>query len=67
MDDKQLYIFKRQKHGVGSFSVSEHSFICSEDDPWDVVVLQFAAFLDQCGYVGVYENISIALEDKQEW
>lgn len=62
MDNKQLYQFTRQQYGEGSFSKSEHTFICEEGAGWDTVLLQFATFLDECGYVGVYENVSLMLE-----
>ena len=63
MDDKQTYIFKRQKYGQGSYSTSEHTYICSEDSSWVPILLQFATFLDEAGYVGVYEAVLLALEE----
>lgn len=62
-ENKQTYTFKRVKYGVGSYSVSEHSYICGEDSSWVPIVMQFATFLDESGYVGVYEALSLLLEE----
>lgn len=63
MEDKQMYLFKRQRYGQGNYSINEHSFICSDESSWLPILLQFAAFLDESGYVGVYESVSTALGD----
>ena len=63
MEHKQLYNFKRQQYGEGSYSTSEHTFVCEDSAGWDAVLLQFATFLDECGYVGVYEKVSLMLEE----
>lgn len=62
-ENKQTYTFKRVKYGVGSYAVSEHSYICGEDSSWVPIVMQFATFLDESGYVGVYESLSAMLEE----
>lgn len=62
-ENKQAYTFKRVKYGVGSYSSSEHSYICGEDSSWVPIVMQFATFLDESGYVGVYESLSLLLEE----
>lgn len=63
-EDKQTYTFKREKYGAGSYSVSQHSYICGEDSSWVPIMLQFATFLDESGYVGVYESVSLLLEEE---
>ena len=63
MNEKQMYNFKRQKYGEGTYSTAEHTFICEEGARWDAILLQFATFLDECGYVGVYESVSLMLEE----
>jgi len=63
-EDKQTYTFKREKYGVGTYSVSQHSYICGEDSSWVPIMLQFATFLDESGYVGVYESVSLLLEEE---
>lgn len=64
MEDKQTYTFERVKHGPGTYSVSKHSYICGDDSSWVPILLQFASFLDESGYVGVYESISMMLEEE---
>ena len=60
---KQNYLFKKFSQTETSTSNNEHFFICGEDDPWDVVLRQFAMFLDQSGYIGVYEAVDVMLEE----
>ena len=62
MDNKHMYHFQRESFGHAHYSTSQHTYVCSEDSPWYPIVLQFATFLDECGYVGVYENLSRMLE-----
>ena len=47
-------------------SKAEHLYICEEDAQWDDVMRQFAAFLDSCGYVGVYERVDNMLDNMRE-
>ena len=61
--DKQYYHFKKSSSTENASSTSEHLYVCSEDSMWHDVMRQFAAFLDTCGYVGVYENVDLMLED----
>ena len=63
MEDKQYYHFKKSSSTNSTTSTSEHLYVCPEDAMWHDVMRQFAAFLDTCGYVGVYENVDIMLED----
>ena len=64
--DKQFYQFKKMSSTDTATSTSEHLYVCSEDARWDDVMRQFAAFLDSCGYVGVYEKVDNLLEDYWE-
>jgi hypothetical protein len=67
MEDKQVYLFR--KLGNPKLGVSTHnemSYICSEEARWDDVIRQFAAFLDSCGYVGVYERVDAILYEYWE-
>jgi len=61
--DKQYYHFKKEQTEANVETSSELFYVCSEDARWDDVMRQFAAFLDSCGYVGVYEKVDIMLED----
>ena len=63
MEEKQYYQFKKSSSTPNASSTSEHFYVCPEDAMWHDVMRQFAAFLDTCGYVGVYENVDIMLED----
>lgn len=65
MDDKQMFVFKRQRYGQGSYSTAEHAYVCGDDSSWTPILLQFASFLDEIGYVGVYETVSYALEEAE--
>ena len=47
----------------------EHSYMAHESTPWMPVMLQFAAFLEGCGYVGVYQRVSdmiMWMEEEQD-
>jgi len=63
MEDKQYYHFKKKCSRPSVETTSELFYVCSEDARWDDVMRQFAAFLDTCGYVGVYEKVDIMLEE----
>lgn len=66
MEDKQYYYFKKGTSSPKVTTSSEHFYLCDEDARWDDVMRQFAAFLDSCGYVGVYEKVDNLLEDYWE-
>jgi hypothetical protein len=67
MEDKQVYLFRKLGNPeLGVNTHNEMSYICSEDARWDDVVRQFAAFLDSCGYVGVYERVDSLLYEYWE-
>ena len=61
--EKQYYHFKKSSSQPSVATSSEHFYVCGEDAMWTDVMLQFAAFLDTCGYVGVYEKTNRMLED----
>lgn len=63
MGDKQYYHFKKSSSTPSVSTTSEHFYVCSEDARWNDIMLQFAAFLDSCGYVGVFEKVNLMLED----
>ena len=63
MEDKQYYHFKNKCSRPSVETNSELFYVCSEDARWDDIMRQFAAFLDSCGYVGVYEKVDIMLEE----
>ena len=42
-----------------------HEFEMNDATQWDNVMLQFAKFLDACGYVGVYDKV--CKRNEQEW
>ena len=41
----------------------EHSYMTHESSPWDPILLQFASFLEGCGYVGVYQRVQDMIYD----
>ena len=63
MEDKQYYHFKKKCSRPSVETASELFYVGSEETGWDDVMRQFAAFLDTCGYVGVYEKVDIMLEE----
>lgn len=47
----------------------EHSYMTRESTPWMPIMLQFAAFLEGCGYVGVYQRVNemiMWMEEEQD-
>lgn len=47
----------------------EHSYMARESTPWMPIMLQFAAFLEGCGYVGVYQRVQdmiMWMEEEQD-
>lgn len=64
MQNKHMYHFQRENYGQSHYSTTQHTYVCEEDSPWYPVILQFASFLDECGYVNVYEKMAIMLEDE---
>lgn len=67
MKDKQVYLFRKLGNPeLGVNTHNEMSYICSEDARWDDVMRQFAAFLDSCGYGGVYDRVDALLYEYWE-
>tara|TARA_R110000851_G_scaffold90285_2_gene197304 strand:- start:8349 stop:8549 length:201 start_codon:yes stop_codon:yes gene_type:complete len=64
MEHKQYYHFKKSTSEPNVTTSSEHFYVCGEDAVWDDVMRQFAAFLDSCGYVGVYEKVDKMLDEE---
>ena len=64
MDNKQYYHFKKGTSAPTVTTSSEHFYICDEAAMWGDIIRQFAMFLDECGYVGVYENVDTMLEER---
>jgi len=61
--DKQYYHFKKNCSRPSVETSSELFYVCGEDAQWTDVMLQFAAFMDSCGYVGVHEKVECLFED----
>lgn len=63
MENKQSFIFKRMLAGQGTYSTQEHMYVCDEDSQWVPIMMQFAAFLEGVGYVGVVERVESLMWD----
>ena len=61
--DKVLYTFTCTKVHNNSDKFVEHTYICSEDEKWDGVMLQFAEFLESVGFCGVVDNVEGMVDD----
>jgi len=53
-DVSQNFLFKRVTNEENRSTNHEHFYVCEEGAIWGDVLRQFAMFLDECGYVGVY-------------
>jgi len=60
--DKHYYHFRKTDTRTGVTMNSELFYVCEDDAMWHDVMRQFAAFLDTCGYVGVYEKVDLMLD-----
>lgn len=45
----------------------EHGYMTTEDSTWMPVILQFAAFLEGCGYVGVYQRVQNMIDFEDDY
>lgn len=63
MENKQSFIFKRILAGQGTYSTQEHMYVCDEESQWVPIMMQFAAFLEGAGYVGVVDRIETLVWD----
>jgi hypothetical protein len=63
-DVSQNFLFKRVTNEENRSTNHEHFYVCEEGAIWGDVLRQFAMFLDECGYVGVYENVDMMLEER---
>lgn len=61
MNDVKQYIFSEVEIENGVYRKNETTYICPTDSTWLPIMLQFAAFLEGCGYVGVVDRIEDAL------
>lgn len=59
-----FYTFKRESMNETASSKNEYTYACPEDATWNEVLLHFAMFLDTSGYVGVYENVMMMLDEE---
>ena len=61
MTEMDKYSFSKED-GLGRHTI-EHTYMCHEDSTWMPIMLQFAAFLEGCGYVGVYRRVEALVDD----
>lgn len=57
------YVFTKTSATDMASAYIENSYVSPEDEPWPVLMLHFATFLESCGYVGVYDKVEDALVD----
>lgn len=60
---KNVYTFMRSFTEDMTTGYTENTYVGPEGEPWPLVMLHFATFLESCGYVGVYERVEQAFED----
>ena len=68
-DPVVAFSFHRAMSEEGTSSSIEHSYMTHESSPWMPIMLQFAAFLEGCGYVGVYQRVQdmiMWMEEEQD-
>ena len=54
------YIFTKTSATENESSYIENSYVAPEGEPWPVIILHFATFLESCGYLGVYDRVEDA-------
>jgi hypothetical protein len=57
MNEIKQYVFTEIETDGGTYRKNETTYICPSDSPWMPIMLQFATFLEGCGYVGVVERM----------
>lgn len=62
----QHYIFKRLTNDNTSSTTVEHMCTFADEATWVSVMMNFAAFLDSCGYMGVYDRMEDFLKEIDE-
>lgn len=55
------FVFTEVEYGHGVYHKNETTYVCSADSTWMPIMLQFATFLEGCGYVGVYKTLEEVL------
>ena len=55
------FVFTEIEYGHGVNSKHETTYVTDADSTWMPILMQFAAFLEGCGYVGVYETLEESL------
>lgn len=70
-DPTSHYCFSRSVTDELGTQTVEHSYITKESTPWSPIMLQFAAFLEGCGYVGVYQRVNDMIDsfenEQDDW
>lgn len=61
--EQNFYRFSKQCIDGRNERAVDHSYFAPEGEPWTVVLLHFATFLDACGYVGVTDRVEMMLDD----
>ena len=62
-NDQHNYFFEHASKENNVLTNKEMLYICTGDSDWHEIILQFAVFLDEVGYVGVYDKVSYLLEN----
>ena len=57
------YVFTKTSATEKESSYIENSYVAPDGEPWPVIMLHFATFLESCGYVGVYAKVEDAFGD----
>ena len=57
------YVFTKTSETGNESSYIENSYVAPEGEPWPVIMLHFATFLESCGYVNVYAKVEDAFGD----
>lgn len=63
------FSFSQAKSDVSNNATTriDHSYVTNDDSPWMPVMLQFAAFLEGCGYVGVYQRVQNMIDFEDDY
>jgi hypothetical protein len=64
MNEMNTYSFVCEKDG-GRNTIS-HAYMCDRDSTWMPIMMQFAAFLEGCGYIGVVDRVTEMIDQEFE-
>ena len=64
MNDLNTYSFVCEKDG-GHNTIS-HTYMCDQHSTWMPIMMQFAAFLEGAGYVGVVDRVNYMIDQEFE-